>query len=190
MFEWLSSPNRLDLYRILKWNIDELANKPDVNFQDVYNFYKNKLGMKAFRGAAPRPDNYSMCEACNFHMPERLFTRIEGTYKYSHCKFRTQPYQLCPICLKLSADNKKYANLVSERTTYDEQGILMNRPSRLPNSTRVLVGTESNWVIVHPQIRNQNDATNMCGCDFGCYLCRIDSRFCFDENYFDSYAKN
>jgi hypothetical protein len=180
MFELLTSSKYLDLSKILKWNIDELANNHDVNCQDVYNFYKNNLRMKAVH-FTQYPVNYSMCEACNFQMPNRLLTKIEGTYKYTHCKFRTQTYQLCPICLKLSADNKKYANLVSERTTYDEQGILMNRPSRLPGYTKYF-DSESNWVIVHPQLRNRNDASDMCGCDFGCYMCSIEPRFTLENN--------
>ena len=183
MFEKLTTLNALDLSKFLKWkseDINELLNKPKLEEEDVYNFYTNKLRMKK---VFQTPDNlmipsaekklYNKCDVCKLTINKKLITNVEGTYKYTHCKYNSTTYRMCPVCLYVSANNKKYANLASEINTYDNQGIVDCRPSS--------DDLKSNWVIVHPQLLNRNDARNKCGCDFGCYMCNIDPRFTFEN---------
>lgn len=171
MFEKLTTIHALNLSKILKWNpkdIHELLNKPNLNKEDIHHFYTNKLKMKQIS----TPPNH-LCSVCDLTMHEKLLTNIEGTYKYTHNKYNSTTYYMCPLCLYLCAHNKTYANLASSINTYDPHGIIECRPS---------TNHSTNWVIVHPHLLNHNHAIIKCGCDYGCYRCNIDPRFCFENN--------
>ena len=176
MFEKVTDLNALNLSKFLKWNvgdINELLSKRDLNDTDIYNFYKVKLGMKkAFTEDEYFQGNMGMdymgCGVCGTYMDKKLMTKVEGTYKYHHVKLNTTTYHMCPMCLYLSANNKKYANLASELTTNDEEGIVECRPSKTSSD-------QTNWVIVHPRVLNRHIARDK----FGCF---IDPRFCVENN--------
>jgi hypothetical protein len=120
-------------------------------------------------------NDWLICGCCQNNIYNNFLTKVQGTYKFHHVKFRTLDYYICPICMYLGTKNKLYSNKISENTTNDENGYIKYKSSNY----------DTNWVVVHPSIKNQYDATEKCGCDYfseeeycgGCD-CIIDERFC------------
>ena len=178
MFEKLTNVDQLNLTKILKWNathLDKLVKNPNVCSNNIHNFYK-KMGIKMFteenQTSEIDQEKYEECITCCLSIPKKLLTDVECTYKYHHHKLRTTSYRLCPVCLYVSAHNKKYANDCADRMTDDKKGLIMNRAS----------DTTTNWVVVHPDLPTRDYTAKICGCDYGfCYNCNIDVRFCMNN---------
>ena len=118
---------------------------------------------------------YSNCCLCSSHVPAKLLTNICGTYKYTHSKFGSTDYELCPICIYMASNSTNFANYCSSNTTYDDKGLLKFRPTTDKY--------DSYWCIVHPNTINSEDALDNCSCGnpYGCYYCKIEPRFCLDN---------
>ena len=79
------------------------------------------------------------CSCChcniNYEIP---YTCVKGTYKFSHRKWRSYDYYICPICMYLAVNNEAFSNYLSACTTNDRNGKLKYKNNQ--------------WVIVHPSI--------------------------------------
>lgn len=186
MFEKLTNVEQLNLGKILKWDathLDELVKNPNVNLDDISNFYK-KMGIKMIdeeswfqcqQLSKINREKYEECSTCCLFVPKKLLTNVECTYKYHHHKLDTTHYRLCPVCLYVSAHNKNYANACANGMTGDSKGLIMNRVS-------FETGTTTNWVVVHPDLPTREHAGSICGCEYKrCEYCDIDVRFCMNN---------
>ena len=134
------------------WDLtNSLVDKIDVCYESIGMKFKEKM---------------KRCSCCSNHYPPKLNTIVDGTYKYTHGKFNSFDYDLCPMCMYLATRCDSYGRLCSSICTYDKYGIIRYRPNE---------DTTRSWCFVHPELFDQEYVKD----EKDEY---IDSRYCMNNN--------